>query len=152
MPVDKDAAPLPTATLLGDRRNMAYADTLVAAGQGTGMVVATGDATQMERISRLIAQSPELTTPLACKMGGFAQRLLVAILVLAGVTFAVGLLRGESAFNMFIAAVALAVGAIPEGLPAAMTVTLAMGVARMAKRRAIIRKLQSLDAVAVQDG
>ena len=146
-PVDKRSEPLPVDTPLADRRNMAYTGTLVVGGQGTGVVVATGDATETGRISGLIAAAPELTTPLTRKMGEFAQRLLVAILVLAALTFAVGVWRGESAFDMFMAAVALAVGAIPEGLPAAMTVTLAMGVARMAKRRAIIRKLPAVETL-----
>jgi cation-transporting P-type ATPase F len=147
VPVDKRAALLPADTALADRRNMAYAGTLVVGGQGTGIVVATGDATETGRISQLIAQTPELATPLTRKMEAFAKQLLVAILALAGLTFVVGLLRGESAFDMFMAAVALAVGAIPEGLPAAMTVTLAIGVARMARRRAIIRKLPAVEAL-----
>ncbi len=146
-PVDKRSEPLPVDTPLADRRNMAYTGTLVVGGQGTGVVVATGDATETGRISGLIAAAPELTTPLTRKMGEFAKRLLVAILVLAALTFAVGVWRGESTFDMFMAAVALAVGAIPEGLPAAMTITLAMGVARMAKRRAVIRKLPAVETL-----
>ncbi len=147
VPVDKHTTPLPADTPLADRRNMAYASTFVVGGQGTGVVMATGDATETGRISRVIAQVPELTTPLTRKMGVFAQRLLVAILALAALTFAVGVLRGEPAFDMFMAAVALAVGAIPEGLPAAMTITLAMGVARMAERRAIIRRPPAVEAL-----
>jgi len=126
---------------------MAYTGTLVVAGQGAGLVVATGDATEAGNIYRLIAQSDQLATPLTRKINDFASRLLVAILALAALTFVVGLLRGESPFNMFMAAVALAVGAIPEGLPAVVTVTLAMGVARMAKRRAIIRKLPAVETL-----
>ncbi|WP_137887235.1 HAD-IC family P-type ATPase [Pseudomonas sp. 2FE] len=147
LPVDKCTEALPADTPLADRHNMAYAGTLVVAGQGTGVVVATGDATETGRICGLIAQAPELTTPLTRKMGVFAKHLLIAILALAALTFVVGVLRGESAFAMFMAAVALAVGAIPEGLPAAMTVTLAIGVARMAKRRAIIRKLPVVETL-----
>ncbi|MDD5174951.1 MAG: cation-transporting P-type ATPase [Sterolibacterium sp.] len=147
LPVDKHPKPLAVDTSLADRRNMAYTGTLVVGGQGTGIVVATGDATEAGRISGLIAQAPDLTTPLTRKLGEFTQYLLAAILVLAALTFAVGVWRGESAFDMFMAAVALAVGAIPEGLPAAMTVTLAIGVARMAKRRAIIRKLPAVETL-----
>jgi len=147
LPVDKRSEPLPADTPLADRRNMAYTGTLVVGGQGTGVVVATGDATETGRISGMIAAAPELTTPLTRKIGEFAQRLLVAILALAALTFAVGVWRGESVFDMFMAAVALAVGAIPEGLPAAMTITLAMGVARMAERRAIIRKLPAVETL-----
>ncbi len=146
-PVDKSPATLPEATALADRHDMAYAGTLVVGGQGRGIVVATGDATETGRISRLIAEAPDLTTPLTRKMAAFARHLLVAILLLAALTFVVGLWRGESAFDMFMAAVALAVGAIPEGLPAAMTITLAIGVARMAERRAIIRKLPAVETL-----
>jgi len=116
------------------------------AGRATG-VVATGDETESGRIGRLIGGAPDLATPLTRKMGVFAQCLLVAILLLAALTFAVGVWRGQPLFDMFIAAVALAVGAIPEGLPAAMTITLAIGVARMASRRAIIRKLPAVETL-----
>jgi len=146
-PVDKHHHALLADTPLADRRNMAYTGTLVVGGHATGVVVATGDATEAGRISRLIGSAPELSTPLTRKMGVFAQRLLVAILLLAALTFAIGVSRGQPAFDMFIAAVALAVGAIPEGLPAAMTITLAIGVARMARREAIIRKLPAVETL-----
>ncbi len=147
VPVDKHTAPVATDTGLADRRNMAYAGTLVVAGLGQGVVVATGDATETGRISQLIARAPELMTPLTRKIGAFARQLLVAILALAALTFAVGVLRSESTVEMLMAAVALSVGAIPEGLPAAMTITLAIGVARMAKRKAIIRKLPAVETL-----
>ncbi|MFA7280726.1 MAG: HAD-IC family P-type ATPase, partial [Sterolibacterium sp.] len=147
VPVDKHCEPLAADTSLADRRNMAYTGTLVVGGQGTGVVVATGDVTETGRISGLISQAPDLTTPLTRKLAEFTQYLLVAILVLAALTFAVGVWRGESVFDMFMAAVALAVGAIPEGLPAAMTVTLAIGVSRMARRKAIIRKLPAVETL-----
>ena len=134
-------------TPLADRRNMAYTGTHVAAGQGHGLVIATGDATETGRIAGLIAEAASLSTPLTRKMARFARWLLIVILAFAAVTFAVGVLRGESAYAMFMAAVALAVGAIPEGLPAAMTITLAIGVARMARRRAIIRKLPAVETL-----
>ena len=147
LPVDKHPASLPADTLLADRRNMAYAGTTVVGGQGSGVVVATGAATETGRIAGLIASSADLATPLTRKMAAFAQILLWVILGLAALTFAVGLARGESAFEMFMAAVALAVGAIPEGLPAAITITLAIGVGRMARRRAIIRQLPAVEAL-----
>jgi cation-transporting P-type ATPase F len=147
LPVDKHPAPLPADTDLVDRRNLAYAGTHAVAGQGHGVVVATGDATETGRISQLIAEAPDLSTPLTRKMAVFSRQLLVAILLLAGLTFAVGMWRGQAAIDMFMAAVALAVGAIPEGLPAAITITLAIGVGRMAKRRAIIRKLPAVEAL-----
>ncbi len=147
LPVAKHSAPLPAATPLAERLNMAYAGATVVAGQGCGLVIATGDATETGRIADLIASAPEMTTPLTRKMATFSSWLLWAIGGLAVLTAGVGLLRGESAFAMFMAAVALAVGAIPEGLPAAVTVTLAIGVARMAKRRAIIRRLAAVETL-----
>ena len=145
--VAKGGDALPESTLLAERCNMAYAGTVMISGQGAGVVVATGDHTETGRISRLIAETPDLTTPLTRRMAVFSNWLLVAIGLLAGLTFAVGIWRGESAFAMFMAAVALAVGAIPEGLPAAMTITLAIGVSRMARRRAIIRKLPAVETL-----
>ena len=145
--VSKAAGLLPADTLLADRINMAYAGTTVVGGQGSGLVIATGDATETGRIAGLIAAAPDLVTPLTRKMATFSNWLLWAIGGLALLTVGVGLARGGSAFDMFIAAVALAVGAIPEGLPAAITVTLAIGVARMARRRTIIRHLPAVETL-----
>ncbi|MCX8016784.1 MAG: HAD-IC family P-type ATPase, partial [Rhodocyclaceae bacterium] len=147
LPVAKHAEPLPADTPLAERRNMAYAGTTVVSGQGAGLVIATGAATETGRIAHLIGQAPSLDTPLTRKMAAFARLLLWAILALAALTFVIGIMRGEKAFDMFMAAVALAVGAIPEGLPAAITITLAIGVARMARRRAIVRQLPAVEAL-----
>ena len=145
--VDKHVSALPADTQLPDRGNMAYAGTLVVGGQGVGVVTATGRATETGRISGLMSAIPDLQTPLTRKMAEFSNRLLVAIGALAILTFVVGLARGEPAFDMFMAAVALAIGAIPEGLPAAVTITLAIGVSRMARRRVIIRRLPAVEAL-----
>jgi len=145
--VQKSDQLLPHDTILADRKNMAYGSSLITYGQAAGIVVATGDSTEVGRISELLSATEELQTPLLRKIGEFSRILLYAIVGLAAVTFGVGLLRGESAFEMFMAAVALAVGAIPEGLPAAMTITLAIGVARMAQRGAIIRKLPAVETL-----
>jgi P-type E1-E2 ATPase len=126
---------------------MAYAGTLVSFGQGRGIVVATGNTTEIGRISGLIEAADELDTPLTQKITRFSHLLLIAILVLAAASFAIGLLRSEPAGEMFMAAVALAVGAIPEGLPAAVTIILALGVSRMASRKAIIRKLPAVETL-----
>lgn len=133
--------------LLADRHNMGYASTLVTYGSGRGIVVATGDATEVGRISQLIESAEEMQTPLTKKIAKFSHLLLYVILSLGVLTFIVGVIRGQTAFDMFMAAVALAVGAIPEGLPAAITITLAIGVARMAKKRAIIRKLPAVETL-----
>ena len=148
MPVEKQAdCQLDVETLLADHHNMAYTSTLVTYGQGQGVVVATGDHTEVGRISQLITTAQEMQTPLTRKIAHFSNILLYLILALAAVTFLVGVWRGEPALNMLLAAVALAVGAIPEGLPAAITVVLAIGVSRMARRRAIIRKLPSVETL-----
>ncbi len=147
VPVEKTADPVEDETILAERRNMVYGSTMATYGQATGVVVATGDRTEVGRISRLISSAQDLETPLTRKITQFSHILLWAILGLAAVTVGVGLLRGQSLFDMFMAAVALAVGAIPEGLPAAVTITLAIGVARMARRRAIIRKLPAVETL-----
>ncbi len=132
---------------IGDRVCMAYSSTLVIYGAGRGVVVATGDGTEIGRISELIQATEALATPLTRKISQFSHVLLWIILALAGLTFAVGVLQGQAWQDMFMAAVALAVGAIPEGLPAALTITLAIGVARMAERHAIIRKLPAVETL-----
>jgi Ca2+-transporting ATPase len=147
VPIQKDSPVLPEDTVLADRRNMAYSSTLVTYGIGRGVVVATGKATEIGRINDLIAAADILATPLTRKIASFSHLLLYVILGLAGVTFLVGVVRGGSWDEMFMAAVALAVGAIPEGLPAAVTITLAIGVAKMAKRNAIIRKLPAVETL-----
>jgi len=147
VPVIKKTGTLNPDTILADRHNMAYAGTLVTYGQAQAVVVATGDKTETGRISEMIAEAVDLSTPLTVKIASFSKILLIAILFLAALTFGVGLWRGEGIVDMFMAAVALSVGAIPEGLPAAVTITLAIGVSRMAKRKAIIRKLPAVETL-----
>ncbi len=147
LPVEKISGTLPKETTLADRRNMAYASSLVTYGQAEGVVTATGDGTEVGAISGLIAAAPDLQTPLTKKMARFSRLLLYVILILAGATFGVGVWRGEPTIDMFMSAVALAVGAIPEGLPAALTITLAIGVSRMARRKAVIRRLPAVETL-----
>ncbi len=147
VPVEKDDAVVPRDAVLADRVDMAYASTLVTYGTGAGLVVGTGDRTEVGKISQLIQSAHDLKTPLTRKIDQFSKILLVVIVGLAGLTFVVGLVRGEDLVEMFRASIALAVAAIPEGLPAAVTVTLAIGVNRMAKRRAIIRKLPAVETL-----
>jgi Ca2+-transporting ATPase len=147
VPVRKEADVLDHDIGLADRRNMAYASTLVTYGQGSGVVVSTGSATEVGRISELISTVEELQTPLTKKISHFSHILLYAILVLATAALITGIMRGQSPLETFMAAVALAVAAIPEGLPAAMSITLAIGVARMASRRAIIRRLPAVETL-----
>lgn len=147
VPVQKQSGILPADTPLVDRTNMAYSATLVTSGTGLGAVVATGDNTEVGRINVLIASANILATPLTQKIARFSGLLLYVILGLSAITFVIGVVRGNSWIDMFMAVVALAVGAIPEGLPAAVTITLAIGVARMATRNAIIRKLPAVETL-----
>ncbi len=146
--VEKDIAPVAEAAPIGDRRSMAYSGTLVTYGQAKGLVTATGEATEIGRIGRMLAEVEEIATPLLRKMAVFARWLTGAILIAAAALFAFGVaVRGFSAAEMFTAAVGLAVAAIPEGLPAILTVTLAIGVQRMARRRAIVRRLPAVETL-----
>jgi cation-transporting P-type ATPase F len=147
VPVAKDEIVLPETIPVADRRNMAYSGTLVTTGSGAGIVVATGVETELGEIHRLVGAAETLATPLTQKLAGFSKILTVGILALAAATFGVGVLRGQDAVETFTAAIALAVGAIPEGLPAAVTITLAIGVARMARRRAVIRRLPAVETL-----
>ncbi len=148
VPADKTTAPAAENVIIGDRKCIAYSGTLVTYGQGQGVVVAAGDATEIGRISGMLRQVQTLTTPLLRQMARFGQWLSGAIVVLATATFAYGVLAQDySASEMFLAAVGLAVAAIPEGLPAIMTITLAIGVQRMARRSAIIRRLPAVETL-----
>lgn len=146
VPVAKDISPT-TAVDLAERHNVAFTATLVTYGQARGVVFATGVRTEVGHISRLISTADSLETPLTRKIARFSRWLLFVIIGLATFTFFAGWLRGQPAVEMFMAAVALSVSAIPEGLPAAVTITLSIGVARMAKRRAIIRKLPAVETL-----
>ncbi|MGB5593419.1 MAG: HAD-IC family P-type ATPase, partial [Crocosphaera sp.] len=147
LPVSKSISPLPAQTTLAERTNMAYTGSFVTFGQGKGMVVATSEATEVGKISQSLDKRVNLNTPLTRKFTKFSQTLVYVILTLATLTFTIGIGQGESWVYMFEAAVALAVSAIPEGLPAVVTITLAIGVNRMAKRNAIIRKLSAVEAL-----
>ena len=153
LPADKACSAVEGSASLGDRHCMAYSGTLVSAGHGVGVVVATGDATELGRISGLLDQVESLQTPLLGDMQRFARQLTIAILGLAALTFAVGTLwHAYAPGDMLMAAVGLAVAAIPEGLPAVLTIVLALGVQRMARHRSIVRRLpavESLGAVTV---
>jgi len=147
LPVPKEEASVEESTLLADRHNMAYSSTLVINGAGKGVVVATGDQSEIGRINRMIASAEVIDTPLTRKIKHFSGVMLYVILALSVVTFVAGHLHGHHWIEMFMASVALAVSAIPEGLPAALTITLAIGVGRMAKRNAIIRKLPAVETL-----
>ncbi|MCS6990192.1 MAG: cation-transporting P-type ATPase [Chloroherpetonaceae bacterium] len=147
VPVAKQTKPIEADAVLADRSNMAYSSMLVTYGTGVGVVVAIGGETEIGKINQMIAEADELETPLTKSIARFSKVLLYVILALAATTFLVGVIRGNEWVEMFMAAVALAVGAIPEGLPAALTITLAIGVAKMAARNAIIRKLPAVETL-----
>lgn len=148
MAVEKNIEPVEETAVLGDRLCMAYSGTLVTHGQATGVVAATGADTEIGYISAMVSDVKSLTTPLLRQMTQFARWLTLAIMLIAGATFAFGVLIHNYALaDMFLAAVSLAVAAIPEGLPAIMTITLAIGVQRMAQRNAIIRKLPAVETL-----
>ncbi|MRG96624.1 cation-transporting P-type ATPase [Polyangium spumosum] len=148
VPASKDTRALAPETLLADRANMAYASTLVTHGTAKGVVVATGDHTEVGKISELISAVEKLETPLSRNIARISRLLLGALLLLGAVTVFMGtFLRGQALAETFMAAVALCVAAIPEGLPAAVTIILAIGVSRMARRRAIIRKLPAVETL-----
>jgi magnesium-transporting ATPase (P-type) len=146
--VEKITEPVALEAMIGDRRCMAFSGTLVTHGQGTGVVIATGAQTEIGHISTLVADVESITTPLLRQMAQFGRWLTLAILAIAIITFVFGsYARDYVITEMFLAAVSLAVAAIPEGLPAIMTITLAIGVQRMARRNAIIRRLPAVETL-----
>ncbi|OKH26812.1 carbonate dehydratase [Hydrococcus rivularis NIES-593] len=144
--VEKSTEMLPADIPLGDRSNMAHAGGYVTFGQGMGIVVATGNQTETGQISKLMEEHTGLSTPLTRKFNKFIQKWLLIVLCLTTITFLVGL-QHRGIKEAAEAAVALTVSAIPEGLPAVITITLAIGVSRMAKRHAIIRKLPAVETL-----
>lgn len=148
VPVHKRADWLaPERAPLAERRNMVFAGTTVARGRGTGLVVATGVQTAMGGIARLLSQQSPDTTPLQERLEQLGKVLVYGCLAISGVVVVAGVLRGESPFTMFLAGVSLAVAAIPEGLPAIVTIALAIGVQRMLNRRALVRRLPAVETL-----
>jgi len=146
VPAEKSLTPVAEDTALGDRNNMAFSGTMVSFGQGVGVVIATGAKTEIGKVSTLLAGVETLKTRLTQSIDEFSKWLTGAILVLSGLTFVFGWLLRDYTFNeLFFASVALAVAAIPEGLPAIITITLALGVQRMARHKAIIRRLPAVE-------
>lgn len=148
VPVAKHPARLPKAEVpLGDRKNMGYMGTMIVRGSGVGVVVQTGMSTEMGRIAHLLESTETMDTPLKRRLEQLGKVLIVVSLLLTALVVVTGILHGNDAYKMFLAGVSLAVAAIPEGLPAIVTIALALGVQRMIKRQAIVRKLPSVETL-----
>ncbi|MGD9876157.1 cation-translocating P-type ATPase [Desulfococcus sp.] len=146
--VEKHTDPIPeTEVSLGDRRNMAYMGTVATYGRGSAVVVATGMDTELGRIATLLQSVETGMTPLQRRLDQVGKQLAVGGVIVAALVMAIGVLRGESLQDMFLTAVAIAVAVVPEGLPAVVTVTLALGAQRMLRRRALIRKLPAVETL-----
>lgn len=147
-PVEKNTLPVEEQAALGDRLCMAYSGTLVTSGLGRGVVVATGTSTEIGRISGLLSEVETLTTPMVKQMSMFAKWLTILILLIAAILLIFGYFVGHLEFaEMFMAVVGLSVAAIPEGLPAVLTITLAVGVQTMARRNVIVRRLPAIETL-----
>ncbi|KRL62348.1 ATPase P [Lentilactobacillus parakefiri DSM 10551] len=153
VPVNKQVDPIEEDDLpLGDRKNLGFMNSNVTSGRAVGVVIGTGMNTEVGKIAHMLNTTEETTTPLQENLKSLGKMLTVLILVIAVIVFAVGMWRGqESLINMLLTAISLAVAAIPEGLPAIVTVTLALGTQQMARHRALIRKLPAVETLGSTD-
>jgi len=148
VPVDKISDPLPEENLpIGDRRNMVYMGTTVVYGRGTAVAVATGMRTELGNIATLLQTVTQEKTPLQKRMAELGKWLAIGALAICGVVFGVGIWRGQELSEMFLTAISLAVAAVPEGLPAVVTIALALGAQRMVRRNALIRRLPAVETL-----
>lgn len=148
LPVDKTAAAvIEEGAGIGDRKNMAFKGTIVTYGRGSGVVVATGMQTEIGKIAGLLQENEAGMTPLQKRLKGLGKQVAVVVLIVCAIVFGVGIMKGESIVPMFLTAVSLAVAAIPEALPAVLTITLALGAKRLARVQALMKRLAAVETL-----